>query len=130
VNGWRALADAVLLIHFGVVLFVIGGLAAIVIGNLRGWRGVNRPLFRFTHLAAIGFVVAQAWLGQVCPLTTLESWLRARGGDAPYAGGFIEHWLHAVMFFRAPEWVFATAYTAFGALVALAWWRWPPRRSR
>lgn len=127
--GWRVLADAVLLLHFAIVVFVVGGLAAIVAGNLRRWRWVNRPLFRVAHLAAIGFVVVQSWLGQVCPLTTLESWLRQRGGQATYGGGFIEHWLHAVLFFRAPDWVFVVAYTAFGALVAWAWWRWPPRRS-
>lgn len=126
---WRALADAVLVLHFGIVLFVIAGLLAIVVGNLRGWRAVNRPGFRYAHLAAIGIVVLQAWLGQTCPLTTLESWLRAQDGGAAYAGGFIEHWLHRVMFFRAPPWVFTAAYTAFGALVALAWWRWPPRRA-
>ena len=127
--GWRVLADAVLLLHFAIVVFVVGGLVAIVVGNLRGWRTVNRAWFRVAHLCAIGFVVIQAWLGQVCPLTTLESWLRLRGGQAVYDGGFIEHWVHAAMFFRAPDWVFVAAYTAFGALVAWAWWRWPPRRS-
>ena len=34
--------------------------------------GVNALWFRLVHLLAIGYVVAQAWLGQVCPLTTLE----------------------------------------------------------
>lgn len=126
---WRALADAVLVLHFGVVLFVAGGLVAIIAGNLLGWRAVNRPGFRYAHLAAIGFVVVQSWLGQVCPLTTLEAWLRERAGEASHGRGFIEHWLHEAMFFHAPPWVFIAAYTAFGALVALAWWRWPPRRA-
>lgn len=128
--SWRLLADAVLVLHFGIVLFVVGGLVAIVVGNLRGWRVVNRWWFRAVHLGAIGFVVVQAWLGQTCPLTTLESWLRRRGGEVAYDGGFIEHWLHRAMFFHAPEWVFALGYSAFGVLVLLAWWRWPPRRVR
>lgn len=126
---WRLLADAVLVLHLGVVSFVLGGLLAIVAGNLRGWHAVNRPGFRCLHLGAIGFVVVQSWLGQTCPLTTLESWLRQRGAAVGYEGGFIEHWVHAAMFFRAPAWVFVAAYTAFGLLVAWAWWRWPPRRT-
>ena len=52
----------------------------IVLGNLRGWRYVNAWWFRLSHLATIGVVVAQSWLGMVCPLTTLELWLRAQAG--------------------------------------------------
>lgn len=124
---WRGLADAVLLLHAAIVAFVVLGLVAIVIGNLRGWRGVNAWWFRGLHLAAIAFVAVQAWLGATCPLTTLESWLRTRAGGAGYDRGFIEHWVQAVLFHHAPPWVFTAAYTAFAALVVLAWWRWPPR---
>ena len=46
------LADAVLLLHFGIVVFVVGGLVVIVAGNLRGWRWVNRWWWRLLHLAA------------------------------------------------------------------------------
>ena len=124
------LADAVLVLHLGVVLFVVGGLVAIVVGQRRGWPVVDGLGFRLAHLAAIAFVVAQAWLGQECPLTTLESWLRAQGGTAGYATGFIEHWVGRLLYYHAPPWVFTLAYTGFGLLVALAWWRFPPRRRR
>ena len=123
-----ALADAVALLHLALVLFVVGGLPAIVVGNRRGWRWVNGPAFRLLHLAAIGVVALQAWLGADCPLTTLESWLRVQAGERGYAGGFVEHWVHRVLFYAAPAWVFTLAYTAFALLVALAWWRYPPRR--
>lgn len=125
-----SLADAVLLLHAAVVLFVIGGLLLVVIGNHAGWAWVNAGWFRVLHLAAIAVVAAQAWLGVVCPLTTLESWLRAQAGESGYQASFIEHWLHRLLFFDAPWWVFALAYSAFAVLVALAWWRWPPHRAR
>jgi hypothetical protein len=127
---YQALADAVLLLHFGFVLFVVLGLLAIVLGHRRAWTWVDRLGFRLAHLAAIGFVVTQAWLGQACPLTTLESWLRTRGGGTPYAQGFIAHWVQRLVFWDAPPWLFTLLYTAFGALVAWTWWRWPPRRMR
>ena len=117
-----------LLLHLAIVLFVIGGLVAVAAGNMRGWQWVNRLWFRVAHLAAIGVVVAQAWLGQVCPLTTLESWLRLQAGGSGYSKGFIQHWVQAVLFYDVPGWVFVVAYTAFGVLVIAAWWRFPPRR--
>jgi hypothetical protein len=33
-----------------------------------------------------------------------------------------------LIFYNAPPWVFALLYFGFAALVALSWWRWPPRR--
>lgn len=125
---YRLLADAVLLLHFGVVVFVVAGLAAIVVGNLRGWRGVNGLWFRLAHLAAIGVVVVQSMLGRLCPLTVLESWLREQAGGAAYDRSFVEHWVQRVLFHEAPFWVFTVAYSAFGLLVLAAWWRFPPRR--
>ena len=127
---YQRLADAVLVLHFVIVLFVIGGLVTVVAGNIRGWRWVNSLWFRLAHLAAIGVVVAQAWLGQVCPLTTVEFWLRMQTGSPGYSKSFIEHWVQAVLFYEAPAWVFVLAYTTFGLLVLATWWRFPPRRGR
>lgn len=125
--GW--LADAVLVLHVAIVLFVVGGLLLVVGGNLAGWRWVNHWWLRLLHLAAIGFVVAEAWLGVTCPLTTWEMALRLAAGQQAYAGGFLQHWLHRLLYWDAPAWVFTLAYTLFGLAVAAAWWRWPPRRS-
>lgn len=125
---WQVLADAVLLLHLALVVFVIGGLAAILVGHARGWGWVRGMGFRVAHLAAIGIVVAESLFGITCPLTTLESWLRAQAGSAPYQRGFIEHWVQRVLFYDAPPWVFVLAYSLFGALVVAAWWYVPPRR--
>ncbi|MGE4049425.1 MAG: DUF2784 domain-containing protein [Piscinibacter sp.] len=127
---YQLLADAVLIVHFGVVLYVVGGLVVVLAGNWLGWGWVNQLWFRVAHLAAIAVVVLQAWLGQYCPLTTLESWLRVQAGSGAYETSFIEHWLQRLIYFQAPFWVFTVAYTVFGALVLLAWWRFPPRRGR
>lgn len=127
-DAYQLLADAVLIVHFAIVLFVIGGLVFVVVGNLRRWHWVNRLWFRVTHLAAIGIVVAQAWLGRICPLTMLESWLREQAGQASYSATFVEHWVQRVLYFEAPPWLFAVAYTVFGILVLAAWWCFPPGR--
>lgn len=121
-------ADAVLVLHALFVAFVVAGLALVLIGGARSWSWVRNPWFRTAHLAAIGVVVLQAWLGRICPLTTLESALRARAGEATYAGAFVAHWIEAALYYQAPQWVFAVAYTVFAAVVAAAWYRLPPRR--
>jgi hypothetical protein len=126
----QLLADAVLLLHFAVVVFVVAGLVCIVAGNLLHWAWVNVPWLRVAHLAAIAVVVAESWLGFECPLTTLESWLRARAGGEAYTQGFVEHWVQYLLFYDAPAWVFALAYTGFAALVVWIWWRFPPKFKR
>jgi hypothetical protein len=123
---YQLLADAVLSVHVALVLFVIGGLVLVIAGNLRGWRWVNAIWFRLVHLATIAVVAAEAWLGFVCPLTTLEMWLRARADMSTYSGSFIEHWLQALLFWDAPPWVFVAAYSVFGLAVVVAWWHFPP----
>lgn len=125
---YRLLADLVLVLHVALVAFVVGGLVLVVIGNRRGWRWVNGLRLRLIHLACIAVVTAQAWLGAACPLTRLEMWLRAKAGAATYDGGFIEHWLHWLLYYRAPAWAFVLAYSGFALLVLAAWWYFPPRR--
>jgi hypothetical protein len=110
-------------------VFIVLGLVAVVVGNLRAWRWVNGLLFRLSHLCAIGTVVVQSMLGKLCPLTVLESWLREQAGEATYSASFVEHWIQRVLFYEAPFWVFTVAYTIFGLLVVVAWWYFPPRRS-
>ena len=125
---YRLLADLVLTLHAALVLFVVGGLVAILAGNRWRWRWVNHLWFRLLHLATILAVVAESWLGITCPLTTWESWLRARGGSQGYDESFIEYWLQHLLFYDAPPWLFVIVYTLFAVAVAAAWWRFPPRR--
>jgi len=117
---YQLLADIVLLSHFATVGFVIGGLAAIPIGNFRHWAWVNGLVFRITHLIVIAVVVLQAWLGKLCPLTMLENWLREQAGQPRYDGSFIQHWVERVLYYDAPAWVFTLSYTVFALLVLAA----------
>lgn len=126
--SFRLLADVVLALHVAIVVFVVGGLVLVVVGNLSGWRSVNALWFRLAHLATIAVVAAEAWLGATCPLTTLEMWLRARARETTYDGSFFEYWLQRCLYYEAPAWVLIVASTLFGLLVAAVWWRFPPRR--
>lgn len=124
------LADAVLAVHLAIVVFVVAGLVFIVVGNLRRWSWVNALWFRLAHLAVIAVVSAEALFGVACPLTSLEMWLRAEANSTTYTETFIEHWLQRILYYDAPDWVFAVGYSVFGLLVVAAWWYFPPRFNR
>ena len=84
----RGLADVVLVIHLAFVLFVVlGGLAVL------RW-----PRLAWVHVPVALYGATIEFLGFVCPLTPLEIWLRRRGGGAGYEGGFIEHYVTAVLY--------------------------------
>lgn len=85
---YRRAADLVLLTHFAFVLFVIfGGLLAL------RWR---RLAWVHVPVAVWGTIIE--FVGFVCPLTPLENWLRRRGGEAGYSGGFIDHYIIATLY--------------------------------
>ena len=126
-NGYRLLADAVVVLHFAYVLFVVWGLVAIVAGLVLRRSWARNFWFRVVHLAMIGIVVLEAWVNITCPLTTWENRLRRAGGLDPHELDFIERWLHQVMFFRAPAWVFVVLYSTFGLVVVATFVLYPPR---
>src|SRR5215213_6041098 len=82
------MANLVVLIHFLFVLFVVlGGLLVL------RWRRLI-----YLHVPA---VIWGAWIefsGRICPLTPLENMLRLKAGEAGYTGGFIEHYLLAILY--------------------------------
>ena len=101
---WRILADAVLVLHFAFIAFaLLGGLL------VRRW-----PRLSWLHLPAVAWAAGIAFLGAICPLTPLENHLRALGGEAGYAGGFIEHYLTALIY---PAGLTRGVQVALGTLV-------------
>jgi hypothetical protein len=120
------LADLILIVHFLFVAFVVGGLALIWIGAAAGWQWVRNFWFRVAHLAAIVFVAGEALAGVWCPLTIWEDALRGVHGEK----SFVARWIHRLMFYDFPGWMFTVAYVLF-ALVVIATLVWlPPRRGR
>ena len=126
-HGMNALlADFILVVHFAFVLFVTGGLALIWIGAAAGWRWVRNFWFRVVHLGAIVFVAGEALVGVWCPLTVWEAQLRGIRADK----GFVAQWIHRILFYDFPTWVFTVAYVLFAFLVAATLWFVRPERRK
>ena len=121
------LADIIVTIHFLYVSFIIGGLLSVWVGAFFKWQWIRNFWFRILHLAAIGFVAAESVFGIICPLTEWENNLRRSTGGT-YHESFIQHWVHKLLFYQAPEIVFTVSYILFTLLVmaSLVWIR--PRR--
>jgi hypothetical protein len=119
------LADALLVVHFLVAGFIVGGLILVWIGAAAGWTWIRDPWFRYAHLAAIVFVAAETLLGQACPLTLWEDALR--GGARPES--FVGRWVYRLLYYDAPEWLFAPLYAAWAAASLLTLRLVPPRKT-
>lgn len=117
-------ADALLVVHFAIAAFVVGGLVIVWIGVAAGWAWIRNPWFRYAHLGAIVFVAAEAILGFACPLTVWEDIMR--GGVRPES--FVGRWVYHLLYYRAPEWVFTTAYAGWAMATILTLIFVPPRR--
>jgi hypothetical protein len=108
------LAEVVVGFHLGFVLFVVlGGLL------LLRW-----PRLAWLHLPAAVWGALIEFAGWVCPLTPLENHLRRVGGNAEYAGGFVEHYLLPVLYpaglTRGAQYVLGASVVVVN--VAVYWW--------
>jgi hypothetical protein len=122
------LADLILVAHALLIAFIVFALPLTWLGAWRRWRFVHHPGFRLTHLALIVFVVAQTWLGELCPLTVWEAQLRRAAGE-PAQDQFIQYWLSELIFVDASLDLLAWVYSLFGLAVVLTLW-WVPVRRR
>ena len=86
--SYRVLADLVLAVHGLFVAFVVfGGLLAL-------WK----RWIAYLHLPALARGALVIGMGWICPLTPLEISLRQQAGQQGYGGGFIEHYVLALIY--------------------------------
>lgn len=85
---WSLLADGLVVVHFAFTAFV-------VCGGFLTWRWPRAVLL---HLPALAWGVWIELSHAICPLTPLEVHLRQRGGEAGYTGGFLAHYLGAILY--------------------------------
>jgi hypothetical protein len=111
----RLLADGLVVLHLGFVLFV-------VVGGFLAWRW---PRVLWGHVPAFVWGAGIELVGGICPLTPLENFLRRRGGQAGYSGGFVEHYVLPALY---PARLTPTIQMWLGVAVlvinmlAYAWW--------
>lgn len=85
---YRILADLILIVHFCFVLFAIFG----------GFLVLRRRWILWLHFPALFWSVLVEIFNFICPLTYIENFLRASGGEAGYSGGFIEYYIRLILY--------------------------------
>ena len=127
-NMYGILADTLLVLHFLIVTFVVGGFLLIWIGRLAAWQWIRDYWFRIVHIATVGFVTLQAVGGNLCPFTLWENHLRElAGSEGRYTGSFIQYWLHKILYYDIRLEIFAVIYMLFLLLCIAAWFLVKPR---
>lgn len=117
---YRALADVVLVAHLAFVAFVVFG----------GLLVLRWPRAAWVHLPVALYGVVIELVGFVCPLTPLENRLRRLGGEAGYAGGFVEHYVMAALYPEGLTRGVQLALAAFVVVANVAVYAWVVRRRR
>jgi Protein of Unknown function (DUF2784) len=106
--AYRLLADAVMLAHFGFLVFVaLGGFLA---RRVRGVFGV--------HVLAVGWGSITVLVGLPCPLTAWEDRFRLLAGQQGLPAGFIDTYLTGVVY---PAEHLRTMQLMVAGLVLVSW---------
>jgi hypothetical protein len=100
------IANLLALLHLAFVGFVVLGALLVL-----RW-----PRLAWIHLPCALWGALIEFAGWVCPLTPLEIRFRQLGGQAGYAGGFIEHYLLPVLY---PQNLTRPVQVALGTLVLI-----------
>jgi polyferredoxin len=123
-EGARIAADALLVAHFLLAVFIAGGLPVVWLGAAAGWRWVRNVWFRSLHLAAIAIVALESVLGIACPLTIWEDLLR--GSLQPQS--FVGRWVHRLLYYNVPERLFTLLYAVWALATLVTLVLVPPRK--
>ena len=127
-NKYLLAADAILLVHFAFVAFVVLGFLLIWIGYILKSGFIKNAKFRLCHILAMGIVLVESLIGMICPLTEWENILRIKGGEGKeYTSSFIKEWIHRIMFYEFREQTFLVIYILFFALLFFTFWFIPPK---
>jgi uncharacterized protein DUF2784 len=121
--GLMYLAAAILVLglHLGFILWVIFG----------AFFTRERPLLACVHIASFIWGLVIEIFPWTCPLTFAENWLEQRAGIAPYSGGFLLHYLDALIYPNLPPMLLTMATAVvFVANVAVYWRRFRRRNAQ
>lgn len=114
---YRVLADAIVLLHFVFIVFVCAG----------GLLAFRIRWIPWLHIPAAAWGVAVEMFNLYCPLTPLENWLRAEGGQDQYASSFIDRYVTLIIYppglTRTWQIILGSALVVLNVVIYLMVWR-------
>ena len=119
------IADIVLILHFGFVIFITSGFFMIPIGYRLNWKWITNRKLRLFHFGMMAFVTLETLLGINCPLTVIENSIRDVNQDIL----FVSYWIRQLIYWDVPKVVFLILYNLFLVWTLLLWKLCPPQKS-
>jgi hypothetical protein len=120
-QAYIELAAAVLAVHGLFILWVIFG----------ALLTRSRPWLRWPHVISLIWGIFIEIFPWSCPLTVIENALESRAGIEPYQGGFLLHYLDALVYPNLSAWLLTVIAVAVCGLNLFfyAWQFWKTPRT-
>ncbi|MCD4813156.1 DUF2784 domain-containing protein [bacterium] len=122
----KLLADALLIMHFLWVVFMVTGFLLAVV--------LRSPVLRVVHAVGLFSYLVLAVLGFYCPLTYGEEYFRqAATPGFSYQESFLATWVERIIYVEnwgAPLWIFRLSAGLYFIVCLTSFWWLPLRRHR
>ena len=111
------LADIILIIHFGLVIFVTSFFFLVPLGWKYKWKWLQNRRLRLIHLGLMLVITTETIFGIACPLTTIENFFRG----VYISNSFLTTWLYKIIFWDLPSQFFLGLYILCFGWTLIMW---------
>ena len=119
-------ADLILIVHFGIVIFITSLFIIIPVGYKFKWKWPRNKKLRSIHLFLILIVTTETVFGLTCPLTLIEHNLRG----IFISNSFISIWLQKFLYWNFPKEFFLIGYILCLLWTIFMWYWFPPSNKK
>lgn len=93
---YKILADIIVILHFLWIVFLITG----------AFFSKKFKFLKYFHVGGLAFAILIQIFDWYCPLTHLETWLRAKHDPSlSYEGSFIVYYLEKLIYIEVSQWI-------------------------
>jgi hypothetical protein len=119
------ISDIILVLHFGIVIFITLGLFLIPIGWKLNWNWIANRKLRLLHCGMMAFVTLETFMGITCPLTAIENSIRGLN----QSNSFVSYWVMKIIYWDLSTIFFLVLYSLSLGWALFLWKICPPRKS-
>ncbi len=120
------IADIILILHFGIILFITSLFFLIPVGYKFNWIFTKNIKIRVFHAGLMTFVTIETFLGIACPLTYLENYFLNENENENKL--FLSYWLNKIIYWDLPSYFFLIMYLICLFWTFIMWYIFPPKK--
>ena len=120
----QQIATFILILHFSIIIFIVGLFFLIPIGYRCGWVWQKNKKIRLFHLFLISIVTLETCIGVACPLTIIENNLRG----VYVSNSFVYNFFNKMIYWDFPTVFFLITYLISLSWTIFMWFIFPPKK--